>query len=82
MWLLRATTVAVASTYAYVNPVVTVLLGWAVLDEEITVRALLAMVIVVAAVALVTYRPACPSRPAGPARARARRPTSGARLRA
>jgi drug/metabolite transporter (DMT)-like permease len=37
-----------------VNPVVAVLLGWALLDEPITARTLLASVIIVGAVALIT----------------------------
>lgn len=52
-WLLRVTRTSLVATYAYVNPVVAVLLGWAVLGEEITTRTLVAGGIVVAAVALI-----------------------------
>ncbi len=59
VYLLRTTTVARASTYAYVNPVVAVFLGWIVLHEAITLRTLAAAGVIVASVALITVsRPA------------------------
>jgi drug/metabolite transporter (DMT)-like permease len=42
------------ATYAYVNPVVAVFLGWLILNERIDVYILIGTVIIVAAVALVT----------------------------
>ena len=42
IWLMRNTTPAKVSTYAYVNPVVAMYLGWAFAGEEITSRILLA----------------------------------------
>ena len=54
VWLLKVSTPAKASTYAYVNPVVAVLLGWALADEPLGPRVLSASVAVVAAVALIT----------------------------
>jgi drug/metabolite transporter (DMT)-like permease len=53
IWLLRATTPARASTYAYVNPVVAVFLGWLLAGEVVTARMLLAMGIITAAVVLI-----------------------------
>jgi drug/metabolite transporter (DMT)-like permease len=53
IFLLGATTPARVSTYAYVNPVVAVLLGWAVAGEAITPRILIAAVVIVGAVALI-----------------------------
>jgi len=53
VFLLRATTPARVSTYAYVNPVVAVLLGWAMLGEAMTPRILIAASVIVAAVALI-----------------------------
>ena len=53
IWLLGATTAARVSTYAYVNPVVAVLLGWAFAGETMTLRTLAAAVIIVGAVALI-----------------------------
>jgi drug/metabolite transporter (DMT)-like permease len=53
-WLLRNVSPARAATYAYVNPVVAVLLGWAIASEPVTLRMLLAAAIIVASVALIT----------------------------
>jgi drug/metabolite transporter (DMT)-like permease len=53
-WLLRATTPAKVSTYAYVNPVVAVLLGWALAGEPLTARTLVSAAIIVASVAMIT----------------------------
>lgn len=53
-YLLRVTTPAKASTYAFVNPVVAVLLGWLIAGEPLTERSLGAMGAVVAAVVLIT----------------------------
>ena len=52
-WLLRATSVSIVATYAYVNPVIAVGLGWLVLSEPITGTTLLGATIVVVGVALV-----------------------------
>lgn len=52
-WLLRAARTSLVATYAYVNPIVAVLLGWSVLSEEITLRTLAAGIVIVLAVALI-----------------------------
>jgi drug/metabolite transporter (DMT)-like permease len=49
-WLLRVTSAAAASTYAFVNPVVALLLAWAVGDGVLSARTALAAVLVVGAV--------------------------------
>lgn len=54
IWLLRHVAPALVSTYAYVNPVVAVFLGWALASEPITPRTLLAAAIIVGAVAMIT----------------------------
>lgn len=54
IWLLGVSTPARVSTYAYVNPVVAVLLGWGFLDEPLTMRVLWAAAIIIAAVAVIT----------------------------
>ncbi len=54
VFLLRVATPAKASTYAFVNPVVAVVLGWLVVSEPITPRVGIAAALVVAAVVLVT----------------------------
>lgn len=59
VWLLGVVSPAKVSTYAYVNPVIVVFLGWALLGEKVTSPMLLAAaVIVVAVVILPRPRPA------------------------
>ncbi len=53
IWLLRNTTLARASTYAYVNPVVAVMLGWVLAGEPLNSRVILAAAIIVAGVVVV-----------------------------
>ncbi len=53
MWLLRTVRPAAAGTYAYVNPVVALFLGWWLADEAFTLPMLAGAVIIVAAVVLV-----------------------------
>jgi drug/metabolite transporter (DMT)-like permease len=53
LWLLRVTSIAKVGTYAYVNPVVAVFLGWAILAEPVTTRTLLAAAIILLGVAMV-----------------------------
>ncbi|MBI4420646.1 MAG: EamA family transporter, partial [Gemmatimonadetes bacterium] len=58
MYLLKHTTPARASTYAYVNPVIAVFLGWALGGEALSGRVVFAMLAIVGAVALITsHRP-------------------------
>jgi drug/metabolite transporter (DMT)-like permease len=51
-WLVRTTSSTLTGTDAFVNPVVAVLLGWALLGEHITGRTLLAAAIIVTGVIL------------------------------
>jgi drug/metabolite transporter (DMT)-like permease len=67
IYLLGATTPAKASTYAYVNPVVAVALGWAVAGEPFTPRMAVAAAIILGAVALITLANTR-TRSVGPAR--------------
>jgi drug/metabolite transporter (DMT)-like permease len=53
VWLLRAAPLSLVSTYAYVNPVVAVILGTIFLGEAITARLVIAGGIIIAAVALI-----------------------------
>lgn len=53
-WLLGVVSPARASTYAYVNPLVAVILGWALASEALTMRVAVSAVVIVAAVALIT----------------------------
>jgi drug/metabolite transporter (DMT)-like permease len=52
-WLLRNVAITTVSTYAYVNPVVAVTVGWALLGERITAQMALGGAVIVASVALV-----------------------------
>lgn len=54
IWLLDRVAPARVATYAYVNPVVAVVLGWLILDEHLTPRMLVASAVIVAAVVLIT----------------------------
>lgn len=54
VWLLRHVEVSKVATYAYVNPVVAVLLGWAIAGEPLTARTLTAAAVIVAAVVVIT----------------------------
>jgi drug/metabolite transporter (DMT)-like permease len=67
VWLLRVAPLPLIATYAYVNPVVAVVLGALVLGETLTPTKLLAGGVIVFAVALIIT-----------ARGRMRRPTVGA----
>jgi drug/metabolite transporter (DMT)-like permease len=53
-WLLKKVSPAKASTYAYVNPLVAVFLGWAIAGEPVSPRTLLAAAVIVGGVALIT----------------------------
>jgi drug/metabolite transporter (DMT)-like permease len=53
VWLLANVPISTVSTYAYVNPVVAVFVGWALLDEEITPAIAAGALAVLASVALI-----------------------------
>src|SRR5213080_3706580 len=53
IWLLRHCDPAKVATYAYVNPIVAVLLGTAFAGETLTVRTLIAAALIIGSVALV-----------------------------
>ena len=54
VWLLKAVSPTLVSTYAFVNPVVAVFLGWAFASEPLNGRMIAAATIIVGAVALIT----------------------------
>jgi drug/metabolite transporter (DMT)-like permease len=54
IWLLDKVSPAHLGTYAYVNPIVAVLLGWAIAGERLSIRTGVAAAIVICAVALIT----------------------------
>jgi drug/metabolite transporter (DMT)-like permease len=53
VWLLRSAPISLVATYAYVNPIVAVALGWALLGETITLQMVVAGASILVAVALI-----------------------------
>lgn len=53
-WLLRKAAPSLISTYAYVNPVVAVFLGWALAGEKVTFWTLVSSAIIISSVVLIT----------------------------
>ncbi|MGV3560848.1 EamA family transporter [Larkinella arboricola] len=53
LWLLKVRPPAIVSTYAYVNPVIAVLLGWLFANESLSGRQLLALAVILVGVLLV-----------------------------
>lgn len=52
-WLLHNAPVSLMSTYAYVNPVVAVFLGWLIANEELNARIVVAAAIIIGSVILI-----------------------------
>jgi drug/metabolite transporter (DMT)-like permease len=72
VWLIRNAPTSLASTYAYVNPVVAVTLGWLILSEPLTLRMIVAGLVIIVSVALIVTsqgRPASASEEAENVRA-------------
>jgi drug/metabolite transporter (DMT)-like permease len=67
VWLLQSAAVSLVATYAYVNPLVAVFLGWLILAEPVTLATLVGGTVVVLAVAVVV---------SGELRPRGRQPVS------
>lgn len=59
----------IAGTYAFVNPVVAVLLGWWLLGERLDARIAIGATVIAAGVALIVLSPARRSSPGRPSRA-------------
>ncbi len=75
VWLLTATTPARVGTYAYVNPVVAMTLGFLFKDEPLSARVVVAAAIILAAIVLITVaRQAAPPVPQEPCRGAGARP--------
>ena len=56
VWLLRVAPTPLVATYAYVNPLVAVLLGYFLAQEPLTLRILLAATLIIGSVAVVSMR--------------------------
>src|SRR5436309_3146493 len=54
-YALRHASPTIVGTYAYVNPVIAVLLGWLILGEPVTARTFLAMALIVGAVVWIQF---------------------------
>lgn len=63
-WLLRVCTPAAVATYAYVNPIVAMLLGWLIAGEEFGPRMIVAAAIILSGVALINRASGRPARDA------------------
>jgi drug/metabolite transporter (DMT)-like permease len=57
IYILKHSTATRVATYAFVNPVVALFLGWLILGESITTRTMLAAAVILAAVLLVITAP-------------------------
>ena len=55
IWLLSVRPPSLVGTYAYVNPVVAVFLGWLIADEAITTQQIIALSIILVGVLLVNF---------------------------
>lgn len=66
VWLLRAAPPALVGTYAYVNPIVAVFLGWLILGEPLTGRTLVAAAVIISGVILITLSRRAPAKPLTP----------------
>jgi drug/metabolite transporter (DMT)-like permease len=53
IWLMRVSTPARVATYAYVNPVVAIVLGWALAGETLSLRTAVAAAIILGAVMII-----------------------------
>ena len=60
-WLLQHAPISKVATYAYVNPVVAVLLGWLLASEPITVTILVGAAIIVSSVAFIVRQESRPT---------------------
>jgi nitrate/nitrite transporter NarK len=54
VWLLKVVSPSRVSTYAYVNPVVAVFLGWALAGEAMTIQTMVAASVILVAVWVIT----------------------------
>lgn len=82
IWLIKEAPPALASTYAYVNPVVAVFLGWAIADEPVGWGTVAAAAVIVAGVALISTANAMPNPKPSEKPATAPKPPREVRVRA
>lgn len=54
IWLLKAADPTIVSTYAYVNPIIAVVLGWALAGEQLKIQDALAAAVIILSVIIIT----------------------------
>lgn len=54
-WLLRAAPIPLVATYAYVNPIVALLLGYLLADEQLSARTLIAALVIISSVGVINF---------------------------
>jgi drug/metabolite transporter (DMT)-like permease len=52
LWLLKVESANIANSFAYIVPVVAVLLGWAILGEDLSMQTLVSTCVIIVGVAL------------------------------
>jgi drug/metabolite transporter (DMT)-like permease len=62
VWLLQNAPISKVATYAYVNPVIAIFLGWLILSESITTTILIGAAVIVSSVAFIVSKEAGSSR--------------------
>lgn len=65
VWLLQNAPISKVATYAYVNPVVAIVLGWSILSERITPTTVAGSAAIVASVAFIVRRESGVTKPKG-----------------
>ncbi|HYP23113.1 MAG TPA: EamA family transporter [Actinomycetota bacterium] len=63
VWLLQNAPISKVATYAYVNPVIAIFLGWLILSESITTSILVGAAVIVSSVAFIVSRESAKPRP-------------------
>ena len=56
VWLLQNAPISKVATYAYVNPVIALVLGWVILSEQLTATMLIGATVIVASVAFIVNK--------------------------
>ena len=54
IWLFKNVNPTLASTYAFVNPVVALILGWSLASEVLSTQAIIASILIIGAVVILT----------------------------
>lgn len=57
IWLLKHTDISRVSTHAYINPLVAVILGWALAEEALTANNVIAAIVIILSVVVITTFP-------------------------